>query len=190
MNKLTIPTILAATVMVAGIFAFMPVEQASTVHTSNTITLAANSISATEIANNAIGATEIADAAIDAATYAASAIDAAAIATDAITSAELDDTAQPLNVVITCFDADYTSAPTVTSDKQFYFYATVAGAAGTTLTVADGTNTQLYTFSTETSDMFVFGENGGVTYTLTGSANTVEGYITLITQPGAAADCT
>jgi len=38
MNKLTIPAILAATVMVAGIFAFMPVEQASTVHTSGTIT--------------------------------------------------------------------------------------------------------------------------------------------------------
>jgi len=34
MNKLTIPTILVATVMVAGIFAFMPVEQASTVHTT------------------------------------------------------------------------------------------------------------------------------------------------------------
>ena len=34
MNKLTIPAILVATVMVAGIFAFMPVEQASTIHTS------------------------------------------------------------------------------------------------------------------------------------------------------------
>ena len=34
MNKLTIPTILVATVMVAGIFAFMPIEQASTVHTT------------------------------------------------------------------------------------------------------------------------------------------------------------
>ena len=34
MNKLTIPAILAATVMVAGIFAFMPVQQASTVHTT------------------------------------------------------------------------------------------------------------------------------------------------------------
>jgi len=32
MNKLTIPAILVATVMVAGIFAFIPVEQASTVH--------------------------------------------------------------------------------------------------------------------------------------------------------------
>ena len=34
MNKLAIPAILVATVMVAGIFAFMPVEQASTVHTT------------------------------------------------------------------------------------------------------------------------------------------------------------
>ena len=34
MNKLTIPAILAATVLVAGIFAFMPVQQASTVHTT------------------------------------------------------------------------------------------------------------------------------------------------------------
>ena len=37
MNKLTIPTILVATVMVAGIFAFMPVEQASTVHTTSAL---------------------------------------------------------------------------------------------------------------------------------------------------------
>ena len=34
MNKLTMPAILVATVMVAGVFAFMPVEQASTVHTT------------------------------------------------------------------------------------------------------------------------------------------------------------
>ena len=40
MNKLTIPSILAATVLIAGIFAFMPVEKASTVHTGlgNTLT--------------------------------------------------------------------------------------------------------------------------------------------------------
>ena len=35
MNKLAIPAILAATVMVAGLFAFAPVQQASTVHTSD-----------------------------------------------------------------------------------------------------------------------------------------------------------
>ena len=34
MNKLTIPTILMATVMIAGIFAFMPVDNASAVHTT------------------------------------------------------------------------------------------------------------------------------------------------------------
>jgi len=34
MNKLVIPAILVATVMVAGIFAFIPVEQATTVHTT------------------------------------------------------------------------------------------------------------------------------------------------------------
>ena len=44
MNKLTIPAILVATVMVAGIFAFMPVEQASTVHLSGTITGVASQI--------------------------------------------------------------------------------------------------------------------------------------------------
>ena len=34
MNKLFIPTILVVVVLVAGIFAFMPVEKASTVHTT------------------------------------------------------------------------------------------------------------------------------------------------------------
>jgi len=34
LNKFAIPTILLATVMVAGMFAFMPVEQATTVHDS------------------------------------------------------------------------------------------------------------------------------------------------------------
>jgi len=34
MNKLAIPAILVAVIMVAGIFAFSPVEQASTVHGS------------------------------------------------------------------------------------------------------------------------------------------------------------
>ena len=34
MNRLVIPSILAATVLVAGMFAFMPVDKASTVHTT------------------------------------------------------------------------------------------------------------------------------------------------------------
>jgi len=51
MNKLTIPSILVATVMVAGIFAFMPVEQASTVHTTIGIL---NVASATNVGTDAI----------------------------------------------------------------------------------------------------------------------------------------
>jgi len=35
MNKIAIPALLVATVMVAGIFAFVPVEQASTIHTTS-----------------------------------------------------------------------------------------------------------------------------------------------------------
>lgn len=34
MKKIVIPAILAATILVAGMFAFMPVQKASTVHTS------------------------------------------------------------------------------------------------------------------------------------------------------------
>ena len=37
MIKITIPALLVATIMVAGAFAFMPVEQASTVHLSGTV---------------------------------------------------------------------------------------------------------------------------------------------------------
>ena len=36
MNKIVIPALLVSTVMVAGMFAFMPVEQANTVHTTIT----------------------------------------------------------------------------------------------------------------------------------------------------------
>ena len=34
MKKIVIPAILAATILVAGMFAFMPVQKASTVHTT------------------------------------------------------------------------------------------------------------------------------------------------------------
>ena len=49
MNKLAIPAILVATVMVAGIFAFIPVEQASTVHDTITADLELK-VATTEIA--------------------------------------------------------------------------------------------------------------------------------------------
>ena len=59
MNKLTIPTILVATVMVAGVFAFMPVEQASTVHTSGTTTLAQANIDSINAASSGVVVTTV-----------------------------------------------------------------------------------------------------------------------------------
>jgi len=47
MNKLLIPAILAATVVIAGIFAFAPIDKASTVHTTITaqlVTTATNTV--------------------------------------------------------------------------------------------------------------------------------------------------
>lgn len=46
-NKITVPTILVVTIMIAGIFAFVPIEQVSTVHNSLTDDIAdlTNSIS-------------------------------------------------------------------------------------------------------------------------------------------------
>ena len=41
-NKILIPSILVVTIIVAGIFAFMPVEKATTVHTTITTDLGAN----------------------------------------------------------------------------------------------------------------------------------------------------
>jgi len=47
MNKFTIPVILVVTIFVAGIFAFMPVEKASTVH--NTLQTASSATSAHDL---------------------------------------------------------------------------------------------------------------------------------------------
>ena len=58
MNKLAIPAILAATVLVAGIFAFMPVQQASTVHTSGTITTVIDDDIASLLINRIVQHTE------------------------------------------------------------------------------------------------------------------------------------
>ena len=49
MNKLTIPAILVATVMVAGIFAFIPVEQASTVHSTTLGTIQSVTVTDTDL---------------------------------------------------------------------------------------------------------------------------------------------
>jgi len=54
MNKLAIPIALVAVIMVAGIFAFLPVEQASTVH--DTISDANDSIGDLLCSESGLGA--------------------------------------------------------------------------------------------------------------------------------------
>lgn len=77
MHKLTIPAILAATVLAAGMFAMMPVERASTTHGSagsvpGSVTgtsIADGSIATADIADDTIQGTALADAIVlDAAT--------------------------------------------------------------------------------------------------------------------------
>ena len=62
MNKLTIPVILVATIMVAGVFVIMPVEQASTVHTTiatgTTTTLVAGPFLTVGLAADIFGAND------------------------------------------------------------------------------------------------------------------------------------
>ena len=61
-NKIIIPSILGIVVLVAGIFSFLPVQQTSTVHDSETMTFGKNSITNEKIANNSINVEELADA--------------------------------------------------------------------------------------------------------------------------------
>ena len=87
MNNSLIPVILAVAVIGAGIFAFVPIEEASTVHTTGTITMADTSVTSTNMAADSITATIIGPNAIVADSFAANAIGAAEINTDAIDAA-------------------------------------------------------------------------------------------------------
>ena len=86
MNKITIPALLLGVVMIAGAFAFMPVQEASTVHTGATTTLANDAITAAKIATGGIDASALGAGAINVASVADNSIDAGAIAAGAITS--------------------------------------------------------------------------------------------------------
>ena len=120
MNKITIPALLLGVVMIAGAFAFMPVQEASTVHTGATTTLAADAITAAKIATDSIGAAEIAANAIGAAEIGADAITAAKIADNAILAvnigaaaigaSELADGVEPLSNVASAVSADLNAA--------------------------------------------------------------------------------
>jgi len=179
MNKLTIPAILVATVMVAGIFAFMPVEQASTVHTSGTITIANDAITAAKIATGAIGADEL--------------------ATDAITSAELEATAiteiQSLQIVLTDDNSMNTAAVSCTATgASFLVHYNVSGFLDAqTLTIA-GTATAtalVYTAEVAAANHGIVGISGtvggnsGETVTFATSADGAVGHFVLVTATGA-----
>jgi len=208
MKKLAIPTILAATIMVAGMFAFMPVEQASTVHTSGTTTLATGGIGVGDIADNAItadaldaaGATQISDA-VDADNISvvgleANAIGATSIATNAITAAAIVDAIAPQVVPLAAcanlFDTDITGGGvTATMNKDFTLYVLATGTNGLTLTITGITGgTYVHTFATNNlSHSFALHAVADEIITLVGSTAGVDVNMTLMSSDGAAGDC-
>jgi len=156
MNKLTIPTILVATVMVAGIFAFMPVEQASTVHTSGTITIANDAITAAKIATDAIGASELADA------------------------------VEPLSNVLTVYFADLTTTANITcgAGDAFLVHYIIEGVTTTSFSIDltdDNTDEDTFEFTTGEGLLLsgTLAGAAGATVEITGSAATVQGFITV-----------
>jgi len=204
MNKLTIPTILAATVLVAGIFAFMPVEQATTVHTSGTTTIATNGIgigdfAAGSITTGAIAAdfaTEIADAVDADVDFTIGSIDANGVgigdfATNSITVAAVADTSEPFSLSVSTVDeTTFGSPPTCTSNKPFILEIDTFGPTGTTLTINDGANNFVYDNLTGALNKHITlaGDTNQI-WTLTGSADTVDVLMTIRTQQGAVAEC-
>jgi len=101
MKQYTIPAILSLTILIAGVFAFSPVEQASTVHLSSTVTLGTDAITSTIIKNGAIGIDEIATDAITSTVFADDAITAAIFAADAITSTIINNGAIGIDEIAT-----------------------------------------------------------------------------------------
>ena len=181
MNKLTIPAILAATVMVAGMFAFMPVQQASTVHTTGTMTLGADSITAARIATDAIGAAEIAT----------DAIGAAEIATSAVTEIQSN------QIIIADDNTLFGSSIVCTvTDASFLVHYNVAGFADTENLTITGTATAddlVYIAQVAAANHGIVGitgtvgGNAGETVIFFASADTtIVGHFVLETAAGAA----
>lgn len=153
MNKIVFPALLAATIMIAGAFAFMPVEQASTVHATGATTIAADAITAAKVAANAIGASELAaDAVVE------------------IQTTRIDTVAGAAGVDFSC-----------TSTTPFVVHYNVANLADTQTLVVAGTSNAALTYTADvaantTALELVSGTIGGaagetVTFTL-GAAGT------------------
>jgi len=140
MNKLTIPSILVATVMVAGIFAFMPVEQASTVH---------DTIQATSVQIQTVDSTPAAFAISDADVLEITSTDAYSLIAITCTIADTNNSISAL------------AAPAITVDGEAGTAGLAQGDPGTSLTykaIADGA---IYV-SEGGADSIVF-DYGGIT---------------------------
>lgn len=83
MKKLLIPTILAATILIAASFAFMPVERVTTTHLP--------SVGTTNIADDSITSAKIAADTIDDADVVNDGLDATSLAANSVGNSELTD---------------------------------------------------------------------------------------------------
>ena len=160
------PAILAATVMVAGIFAFMPVEQASTVHTT---------ISAVGFAADALGVGDIATGAIN----------ADALATGAVLEIQtgvVETTAYAAGVDSTCV-----------SNAPFIVYYQIANLADGQTAVLSGSSGAAATFTGAAATIpYLSGSVGGaateiVIFTVGTGATTT---LTIVSGIGSTAACT
>ena len=131
MNKITIPALLLGVVMIAGAFAFMPVQEASTVHTGATTTLAADAITAAKIADASITADQVG----------ADAIGASELAADAVIEI------QTKRIDTVSFTAG--QDPTCTSTTPFVVHYNVANLGDTQTLVISGTSNAALTYTTD-----------------------------------------
>ena len=208
MNKITIPALLLGVVMIAGAFAFMPVQEASTVHTTSATTLGADAITAAKIADDAIIAANLATGALTADAFAADAIIAATlatgaiaadgIATDAIGAPELAATAvteiQTLQIK-SIADLDISTAVSCTSTVAFLVHYSIGDLANSEVVTIGGTATANdVTITGATASLpaqwgSTIGGAAGQTVTFASGANTADLVVTIVTASSATAAC-
>ena len=141
MNKITIPALLLGVVMIAGAFAFMPVQEASTVHTTSATTLGADAITAAKIADASITADQIGPNAIGASEIAASAIGASELAADAVIEIQT----KRIDTVSFAAGVD----PTCTSTTPFVVHYNVANLADAQTLVITGTSNAALSYTAD-----------------------------------------
>ena len=212
MNKLAIPAILVATVMVAGMFAFIPVEQASTVHLSGTVIavigpggigvgdFATDSITADALApdalteiSNTINTADINIGSVDVGglpvgVFATAAITGDALAPDA--STEINNASFGSDVISffsTDLSAETANNIIAASTSDFVTCITVDNPTGVDaeMTVSVGANAiTIEVYNDHTVNAGCFGSVGGVDVTYTSTA-ALDVHATLIAEEDA-----